>query len=152
MSAVGIGPRYEVRVGVIRAAIVSAMLTTAVTGCGEAGPELIPVKGRVTLDGKPATEGAVVFHDASNGLRKLIGAIGPDGNYSIMQNREPGAAAGEYRVTVLVTETAKGPDGEPTGLPKTLSNRKFFDVNQSPLKVAVKVDASPGAYDLAVTP
>jgi hypothetical protein len=128
------------------------VLFSASAGCSShSGPELIPVKGKVTIDGKPATEGSVMFSDMATGLVKPLAGIEADGSYSIMHNRQPGAPAGEYRVTVYVTETAKGPDGNFQGLPKTLSNAKFSDPKRTPLKVEVLKDAAPGAYDLAVT-
>jgi hypothetical protein len=120
-------------------------------GCGDSGPSLIPVAGRVTIDGKPATEGGVVFRSVSNEMVQLIGSIQPDGMYSIMHNRNLGAPAGEYRVAVLVTETQMTADGKPTGLPRTLSNRKFSDPKSTPLKIEVKENAAANAYDLAVT-
>lgn len=120
-------------------------------GCGSSGPPLIAVKGKVTIDGKSASEGGVVFRDVNNSMVQLIGAVEPDGSYSMMYNRRPGVPAGKYRVTVLVTETKKGPSGNPTGLPRTLSNPKFSDPNKTPLEIEVKEGAPPEAYDLAVT-
>lgn len=120
-------------------------------GCGNAGPPLIEVTGKVTIDGTPASEGGVVFRDVNNAMVQLIGAVEPDGSYSMMYNRRPGVPVGKYRVTVLVTETAKGPDGNPTGLPRTLSNSKFSDPNRTPFEIEVREGAPPEAYDLAVT-
>ena len=120
-------------------------------GCSESGPALLPVKGKVTIDGKPATEGGVTFRSTQNEMVQLVGAIGPDGTYIMMHKRDEGALAGEYKVTVLVTETPKAPDGNYNGLPKTMSNRKFADPKTTPLKVEVKDGAPEGSYDLAVT-
>lgn len=128
------------------------LLLVVSMGCSsQSGPELIPVKGKVTLNGKAATEGSVMFSDMATGMIKPLAGIESDGSYSIMHNRQPGAPAGEYRVTVYVTETAKGPDGQFQGLPKTLSNSKFSDPKRTPLKVEVIKDAEVGAYDLSVT-
>jgi len=126
-------------------------LIASTAGCGESEPEMIPVRGTVTLDGKPATEGGVVFIDAGNPMSKVVGSIQSDGTYSIISRRTPGAPAGEYRVTVLVTKTKKDANGNYTGLPRTLSNKQFSNPNTTPLKVEVKEGAPAGAYDLAVT-
>jgi len=134
-----------------RSAAIAAALLTVIIGCGESGPELISVTGKVTLDGKPATEGGVMLIDADNPMSKLVGSIQSDGTYSVITQRKPGAPAGEYRVTVLVTETKKDADGNYTGLPRTLSNMQFSNPNTTPLKVEVREGAPAGAYDLAVT-
>lgn len=126
-------------------------LVATAAGCGSDGPALLPVKGKVTIDGKPAKEGGVTFHSAQNQMVRLVCAIRPDGTYVMMHNRDEGAPAGEYIVTVLVTETAMTPDGKYTGLPKTVSHRKFTDPGTTPLRVEVKENASPDAYDLSVS-
>jgi hypothetical protein len=133
-----------------RVAIVIGMLAAAL-GCGSSGPPLLPVKGKVTIDGKPATEGGVVFHAVDNPMVQLVGNISQTGDYSIMSRKEFGAPAGQYRVTVVVTETPKRPDGQPVGLPKTISNMKYADATKSPFTVQVAADAAPNAYDLALT-
>ncbi len=128
------------------------LLIAVAVGCGrDVGPPLIPVTGKVTINGQPASEGGVVFRDMNHAMVQLIGAIESDGKYSIMYNRRLGAPPGKYRVTVLVTETKKGPDGKPTGLPRTLSNSKFSDPKKTPLEVEVKEGAAPEAFNLAVT-
>jgi hypothetical protein len=132
-------------------AAVAAALLVAMVGCGESGPTLYPVVGKVALDGKPAKEGGVVFHDESNGMRQFVGGISPDGTYKVMHQREEGVPAGKYRVTVFVTETPADANGNPIDLPKTLSNRKFMDPRNTPLAVEVTDSAPAGSYDLTVT-
>jgi hypothetical protein len=129
----------------------AVLLTAAIAGCGESGPKPILVTGKVTLDGKPATEGGVVYHDAATGLKQFVGGIGPDGTYSVRRKREDGVPPGLYKVTVLVTETPKNAEGIPTSLPKSISSQKFFNPTTTPFEIEVKADAPPGAYDLAVT-
>ncbi|MCC6492527.1 MAG: hypothetical protein IT424_05855 [Pirellulales bacterium] len=128
-----------------------APLWALTAGCGDGGPELIAVTGVVTIDGAPAKEGGVTFHSVGNPNVQLAASIGPDGKYSIIYHRELGAPAGKYAVAVLVTETKQLPDGSYTGLPKTISNPKFLDPATSSLKVEVRKDAPPDAYNLAVT-
>ena len=130
----------------------SALLfALALVGCGESGPEPMVVKGKVTLNGTPATEGGVTYHDAATGLQQFAGGIGPDGTYAIRSRKEDGVPPGLYDVTVLVTETPKNTAGDTVALPKTISNQKFFNPKTTPFKIEVKADAPPGAYDLAVT-
>ncbi|MBA3480906.1 MAG: hypothetical protein H0T51_03730 [Pirellulales bacterium] len=131
--------------------VVTMLLTTAMIGCSKSGPSLYPVAGKVTIDGQPAKEGGVVFHDEANGMRQFVGGITPDGSYRIMHLREEGAPAGKYRVTVFVTDTPMDANGNPTNLPRTLSDQKFMDARNTPLTVEVTDAAPVGSYDLAVT-
>ena len=131
--------------------IASLLLIALSVGCGESGPPPIVVTGKVTIDGKPATEGGVTYRDVATGLQQFAGGIAPDGTYSIRNRREEGLPPGQYHVTVLVTETPKAVSGETVALPKSISNQKFFNPKTTPFKIEVKADAPPGAYDLAVT-
>ena len=132
------------------AGAVAAMAISAFAGCGESAPELIPVTGKVTLDGKAAQEGGVVFHA---GMKQFLGSIQADGAYSMISasTREPGVPLGKYKATVFVTSTPKDADGKPTDLPTTISNRKYMNVASTPLEVEVVETPTAGAYDLAVT-
>ena len=128
-----------------------AVLTAGLVGCGDSGPPLIPVQGKVFINGKPASEGGVTFLSAANQMVQLVGAIRPDGTYVMLHNRQEGAPEGQYVVTVLVTETAKTADGNYTGLPKTISDQKFSNPATTPLKIEVKEGAAAESYDLQVT-
>jgi hypothetical protein len=152
MDLVVMPPRVRVNFAArSTAAAAVAWVILAVVGCGKSGPPLYPVKGKVTIDGKPATEGGVVFHSVDNPMVQLIGNISSNGDYAIVSKKELGAPAGHYKVTALITETPKRPNGQPMGLPRTISNPKYADASKSPLTVEVKPDAGPNAYDLAVT-
>lgn len=128
--------------------VVAGLFAATAPGCGDSRPPLFPVVGKVTIDGKPAEEGGVVFH---NGEKQLVGSIKPDGTYEIMQNREPGAPIGKYKVTVFVTRTPKDAQGNPIGLPQTLSNQKFMNTQTTPFEFEVTESSPSGTYDLAVT-
>lgn len=128
-----------------------AVWTAGIVGCGDNGPPLIPVQGKVFINGKPATEGGVTFRRVDNQMLQLAGAIQPDGTYVMLHNRQQGAPQGQYTVTVLVTETAKKADGTYTGLPKAISNQKFSNPATTPFKVEVKEGNAAEAYDLQVT-
>jgi hypothetical protein len=123
----------------------------SVSGCGDAGPELVPVVGTVRIDGQPATEGAVTYRHASTGAFEASGLIQPDGTYKLMQKDREGAQVGQYRVVVFVRKTPKTPTGEMAGLPAIIVNQKFTNPKTTPLSVEVKKDAPAGHYDLAVS-
>jgi hypothetical protein len=53
------------------------LILSAVSGCG---PRFGTVEGMVTVDGKPANDGTVIFSGTDN--RSAAGAIRPDGHYT----------------------------------------------------------------------
>lgn len=89
------------------------LLATAVTcfiavGC-DRGPKIVPVKGKVTLDGKPIPFKSVYFFPDRSAATQGNGAGGytdADSNYYLISNAggatsdQRGAQPGVYRVTV----------------------------------------------------
>jgi hypothetical protein len=133
-------------------ALALAMLSVETIGCGgQTGPELVPVAGRVMMDGRPAAEGMVTFRHSTSGTFEASGLIEPDGTYKLVQKDQEGAQVGDYRVVVFVRKTPRSPTGEMAGLPAIVVNKKFTDVKTTPLIVTVKKDAPSGTYDLTVT-
>lgn len=151
MSSSEMRYQFGTRVNAIALAV-SAMAVIVSAGCGGTpAPELIPVVGKVTIDGKPAKEGAVAFRDVSTGAIQPAGLITEDGSYKIYSGQQEGAPAGEYRVVVFVRKTPRTPSGEIAGLPTVIVNKRFTDANSTPLKITVQEGSPAGAYDLAVT-
>jgi hypothetical protein len=70
-------------------------------GCEhDSRPELAPVHGRVTLDGKPLV-GEVVSFRPLDGGRQSSGKTDQQGNYTLIYLRDiAGAKVGRHRVTV----------------------------------------------------
>jgi len=133
------------------ALVVIALVAACFVGCGESGPELIPVVGKVLIDGRPAAEGVVTYRKASSNDFEASGIIQPDGTYKLMQNNRDGATVGEYRVVVFVRQTPKDSKGEMAALPSIVVNKRFTDPKTTPLKVEVTKEAPAGHYNLAVT-
>lgn len=68
-------------------------------GCDTPSP-YVPVRGTVTLDGKPLESGIVQFQPAAGQV--ATGEIGPAGAFSLAtQAKNAGALAGTYKVTVV---------------------------------------------------
>lgn len=90
------------------------LLLTAVLGCGNGGgddlPDVVPVKGTVTLNGEPLPGASVTFMGEG---RPCYGATDDNGTFIIkdMNGRE-GCPVGKYKVTI--SKYAK-PDGSPLG-------------------------------------
>lgn len=81
-------------------AVIAVVLFTF-TGCGGDGPDLAPVSGTVTMDGKPMDNVSVTFEPAGGGGSR--GITGPDGRYQLshLLQDSPGAAVGKHRVTIV---------------------------------------------------
>jgi hypothetical protein len=122
----------------------------AVVGCG--GPKIVPVSGKVTLDGKPHSfsQCFVSFNpDPAKGHTArvaCIGRINENGTYELTTDDgskvKKGAIVGWYKVTIDSTAS----DGKPPPV-----NKKFTDFNKTDLLIEVVPDAPPGAYDLNFT-
>jgi hypothetical protein len=99
--------------------VVAAVVTAGgiLAGCsqppaGDAPPETFPVTGEVIgRAGTPLPAGTVAFRPAGKGGADASGDIRPDGTFALRTfhdgNPVPGAAPGEYQVTVTPPQ---GPD------------------------------------------
>src|SRR5207245_8702286 len=88
------------------------MLFLLAAGCGKSGPELAPVKGRVTLDGRPLEMVDIVFQPA-NGKPPSTSRTDEDGHYEMLYKRGfTGARIGEHTVRIEFTSgiVAKPPN------------------------------------------
>jgi hypothetical protein len=130
--------------------IVAGLLVSG--GCGGRDLGLVPVSGRVLLNGRPLPRGSVSFRPlGADAWDQPTGSI-TDGQYTLYTNRQPGAAPGSYRVVVFATEAATSPDGAAhPGLPASLVPTRYNDAQRSPLTVDVTRQAGPTAYDLELT-
>jgi hypothetical protein len=136
------------RLGRVLAA--AAFLLPGAVGCG---PRLYPVHGMVTFpDGKPLTEGMVVFE--STGAAKPItarGEVQADGRYELGTYKpHDGVLAGKYRVLVApksdpnaVDKPAKPPPIDPR-YTRFDSSGLEFEVTSGPNEFPIKV-TRPGA-------
>jgi hypothetical protein len=86
------------------------VLLAAVSGCGTSGPQVAPVHGRVTLDGRPLARADITFQP-EGAQRASIGRTDEDGRYELAYKRgQPGAIVGKHTVQVEVSsELVKNP-------------------------------------------
>jgi hypothetical protein len=123
--------------------LTGAACTLAVLiGCGEDGPPLVPVSGKLTMDGQPLADAEVVFvPDPGNtdvtGGRDRTDA---DGVYSSTYNGRSGLAVGRYKV--LVSKKSEPPAG--TVLPDPI---KMDRVQQE--MVGIRKETLPSKYSSA---
>src|SRR5438477_9905108 len=82
-------------------------------GCGKEGEKLVPVEGKVLINGKalscgPNAPGSVSLHpDKAKGNESLhipLGEIDSEGNFKIKTYVKDGAAPGWYKVTVTAAK------------------------------------------------
>lgn len=116
-------------------------LALATVGCSYVPPiELTPVKGKITVAGKPLAAGRVVFVPAS-GMgsegRGAIDADGAQGAYQVTLDGAPpektGMPPGRYKVLVFAIKPSN--EMKP---PEWLASMKYADANTSDLTADVK--------------
>jgi len=133
-------------------------------GCGSGRPETVPVSGKITYDGKPVTEGKIVFHPEQG--RSASGQIGPDGSYTLTTfDKGDGAVLGKHRVTIKSTrvtgpqqpksfaeEVAQGQQKDakpsPGGQVQWLVPAKYAAKKTTPLTADVTRDGEPIDFDI----
>jgi len=81
------------------------LICVASLGCGSKGPELGSVTGKVTLDGKPVTNGLVTFKPVAGG-REATGRTDANGQYELLYIDRKGALLGQHNVTVITLKEA----------------------------------------------
>ncbi|MFO0871198.1 MAG: hypothetical protein U0935_19920 [Pirellulales bacterium] len=127
-----------------------AVVVVLLTGCGAS---LVPVQGKVSVDGNPLDTGYVSYHPAGakEQLEAQIGraSIEADGSYKLSTDGKPGVPPGKYRVVVTAGKPSNPSD--PYSVPVSLVDAKFTLPESTPLEVEVSSSAGAGAYDLKVT-
>ena len=123
--------------------LAAGLLVLAAAGCGESVqmPEGDPVKGAVTLKGKPLTGVTVTLQDGVKGVGTSC-VVDDQGRFTSGGPLPPG----QYKVAFSPTLTpfepgAAGPPPAPPKLPATLP-RKYQQLDTSDLIVEVKADGS----------
>lgn len=133
------------------APLVAGLLAAALAGgCSRQPPPIVPVEGRVTLDGRPLPRAEVRFYPVTEfgGEYIAVGETDDDGRFKLSCPGRPGACACENRVTVAeapLPEELRGMTGEAqlkaSRYLDALKNRpippKYATLAQSPLAVTV---------------
>lgn len=116
---------------------------------------LVPVKGTVTVAGKPLDRGYIQFVpiDARPAKHKYRSAsqVQPDGNYSLKTHRQPGAPLGNYKVVVAATATPMPEPSKRSGwVPDWIVHEKYTNPTTTDLQVEVTESAQEGTYDFTL--
>jgi hypothetical protein len=121
-------------------------------GCAKGPTEkLLPVKGTVTVEGKPVWTGNVTFYpDKGKGnetMHQPIGTLDASGNYEmVVPGGRKGAPAGAYKVVVYAVD-----DPQPGKPNKYLANKDYASADTTSLRIEVVDDPEPGRYDFKLT-
>lgn len=143
---------------IVRGRLFSVLLclggVLALGGCGQPGPgKLYPVRGKVTLAGKPMTAGYVAFalEEASDIAAQIMvtGTIASDGTYEMKTNGKTGVPLGKYKVTINPGMPTTKEEAENMG--KLAFDSRYTDPTSSPLKVEVVASPQANAYDLKLS-
>lgn len=86
-----------------------SLVASFFAGCGERGPERVPVSGTVTYNGKPLPEGTVRFVPVQTSPVPSSGATITEGKYTA--NASGGVPIGTYHIQIEAYRHVKGGPG-----------------------------------------
>jgi len=104
------GMFFPIRSGALALCALCVMLF----GCG--GPKHYPVRGTVTLDGKPLPDASIAFTPEGEQGAAAAATTDSQGNYRLQAAGSEGAQAGKYVVRIS-TFSEGNPDEEPPAPP-----------------------------------
>lgn len=124
--------------------------TIVLTGCGDSGPELVPVEGTVMLDGKPLANKSLMFIpiDGTSG-HGAGGSSDAEGKYTLRAvvlgaTRDyPGIATGRYRVNVFEPFIAGDVSVEEDGDEPAVAMGPGFGSGKSAIPAVYGTERSP---------
>jgi hypothetical protein len=109
---------------VVALRVLAAALLVAAAGCA-GGKKTAPVRGAVTLDGKPVSLVSVVFLPQREGGMMAQGVTNKDGDFELTTYKpNDGALPGEYRV--VVTKIDEVPPADLRDLPAEMSAEEIM--------------------------
>lgn len=122
------------------------LCSLSLIGCSKSEelPDLYPVTGTVTLDGKPLSGANVSFEPP--GGRPSFGTTDEQGMFSLTYGIDmPGAVAGQHTVRITNDALETGPDGVPLPSDNSLPTRYNID---SQLKETVSEGENTFTFEL----
>lgn len=136
-----------------RTAAAAPLVALLLSGCG-GNPKTAPVRGRVTLGGKPIGPGDILFApDAAQGTRgkPAVGRFEADGLYTLSTYREgDGAVVGRHHVVITPRPAGAAPGSEFSAKDATLPPipPKYSDAARPLLTAEVKPGSPEIHFDL----
>jgi hypothetical protein len=138
--------RHRARPRQVALAVVLAAsgLTLLGLGCGQA-PTMVAIKGTVTFQGQPVTEGLIQFNDHKTGHGADV-TLRPDGTYDA--TLPPGDYAVVVLPPILVTDGKTGPVDMKFKKVRNIP-AKYHSTATSGLTAAVRADKVVHDFDLS---
>jgi len=142
-------PRLRTALGYSPFACLLILLVAATSGCGPAGPTLVPAKGTINVDGKPADGAMLIFHPVGGKGSIASAAADASGAFAVTSNGNPGIVTGSYKVTATWPDPAKKPKefslgGTIVDAPDLLGGRFV-----TPDKAVTTIEITPATKQLA---
>ena len=133
---------------VVAALVIAAALCVLAPGCRRPHPAMIPVRGKVTLNGGPWPKPGMIFFcpvKAAEGFLTHPGSavFGTDGVFAARTSRYEGLIPGEYQVAVKCWE--KEPSDAGPGIAYT--PMRFTVGSESGLELKVPAGSGPIVWD-----
>jgi hypothetical protein len=101
----------------------------AFLGCSK-GPKIVPVSGKITIDGKSLTMGVIMVYQ--NGYRPASASIQNDGSFVFKTlTTADGCVLGEHNITVSSSRLVGGTKAE------HFIPARYADLNQSGMKIKI---------------
>jgi hypothetical protein len=133
----------------------------ATPGCGRGQPQpvkLLPVAGKVTVEGRPLAEGSVVFWPdpakGNRGQEPSTGATDAKGNYALYTAWQRGVPPGWYKALVFpmpLSSSERVPKRAPEGLEESAVAPRYMNLATTPLSLEVTESPAEEAYHLRLT-
>lgn len=136
----------------MRSTIIGAIVFVVV-GCSKpvGFEKLVPVEGKVTVEGQPLSMGMVVLQpEKLEGPDQNLppgGWIGHvhNGSYQVMAAGKPGAPPGRYRIMVIPSDAAQTKKWRIQTKSGTMAD------NSTGVEIDVTDNPEPGSFDLSLT-
>jgi hypothetical protein len=125
---------------------IAAFFMTSILGCGEGGPKLVPVKGKLYIDDKPFGPCTLLLNpdgggDSSKKTNPPTGIVGDDGSFVLKTADRDGAAAGSYSLSLAAAPASiKNPNPNLMGAAAPPGIK--------PVKVVIPAEGYPNGFDL----
>jgi hypothetical protein len=119
----------------MRSLLFGSLFLVLLAGCGGDSHQYASVSGRVTLNGKPLSNAAVVFQPVVSGTDTSPasgsgGFTDADGRYTltVTSNDKPGAAVGKHKVVITMRGDADLDDDRPRKFKRLPAQNLEFQV------------------------
>ncbi|WP_437222227.1 carboxypeptidase regulatory-like domain-containing protein [Planctomicrobium sp. SH661] len=127
---------------------ICAAIVVICLGCGGSnGPKLVPVRGMITLDGKPLDRASITFHPEQG--RPSVGFSDDEGKYELQYSFDrAGAMPGRHLVTITSEVVAFRSEDVPKDAPTLPGRQELLPKRyRENTELVVDVQAGQKTYD-----